>query len=211
MIAFVHHPPGPEALPRLRRVLAWVRSHGVEAAVVAADPADCEALAGVASIAAEAGGATSSLARVASCAPPVADRDLAGALCGSLGALSDGAVVIVDAQAPLGFDLRGLITEHHQSPAVITIALVPPERATPGAPRADVDRSGRVLGLLSPIAAEWDQPAVDGCLVVERAVFERFATEPRPFDVWDQLVMRVLGRGGLVGGYLVSPTTGATG
>lgn len=204
MIAFIHHVPAEGAASRLTRVLRWASDHGIDGVVLAVG---AEIAGAVAALADEAdpGVPARSSPRILAVVDAPAASDLGGALVDARAWLTEGAVVVLDASAPLGFDLRALLAEHHQSPAIITIALVPAECAEPGAMRADVDRSGRLLGLCSEHAAQDDQPAVDGCLVVETGLLSGLAGQPRPLHVWRDLVPYVLGRGGVVGGYRVNP------
>ena len=194
MIAFVHRSTDADDPDRLRRALAWALAHGVSRAVVAAPAGTVPT-------------PDSELPTVAVIVPPVASKDLAGGLIESRAALDAGAVVVIDAGAPIGFDLRALVAEHHLSPAVVTLALVPPDLAPQGALRADVDRSGRVLALVAPALAEPGLPAVDGCLVLESGLLEHFADRTRPLDIWDDFVPAVLAGGGLVFGYVVAPAS----
>ncbi len=205
MIAFVHHRPSPEAVDRVRRALAWARNHGVDSAVLAVS-ADVAGR-----LTAEAAEPDTGLPRVLCCEAPPAHGDVAGSVAAARARFDSGAVAVIDAHAPLGFDLRALAVEHHQSPAVLTLALVPPELAEPDALRADLDRSGRVLGLVAGSLADPDQPAVDGCLIVETGLLARAAAEPRPFDTWTGFVPFVLSHGGLVGGYRVTPAPAGAG
>lgn len=207
MIAFVHHRADADHVPaspnsthdlvdRVRRALGWATTHGVEAVVLAVPAAAAEALLH-----------ETGLPRIIAVVDAPAPGDLGGALAAARGCFDSGVVVTIDARAPLGFDLRALIADHHQSPAVITIALVPQDLADPSAPCADIDRSGRILGLVPAFAADQEQPSVDGCIVVETGLLGRIAELDRPLDAWLGLVPFVLANGGLVGGYRVSPVS----
>lgn len=207
MIAFVHHRREAEFVPaaqtstheiidRVRRALCWAAAHDVDAVVLAVPEAAAEALR-----------AESGLPRIVAVVDAPAAADLGGALAAARSCFDSGVVVTIDARAPLGFDLRALIADHHQSPAVVTIALVPQDLADPNAPCADIDRSGRILGLVPAFAADPDQPSVDGCIVVETGLLGRISELDRPLDAWLGLVPFVLANGGLVGGYRVSPVS----
>ncbi|MGE0145106.1 MAG: hypothetical protein AB7I19_16755 [Planctomycetota bacterium] len=206
MLAFIHHrsATSPKTVDDLRAALSWVRRHGVERAVLATEPELARWLVAEAAV-------SSSLPAIDPCVPPAAPLDVAGALIAACASLPEEPILIVDASAPLGFDLGAMLAEHASSPVVLTIALVHPEVGVASDPRADIDRSGRILGLLSPLAADAEAPAVDGCLIVERSVLDHFATATRPFDLWHDLVPGVIGAGGLIGGYLVEPATSPAG